>query len=74
VSLLTDWGAEDIDHKNGTASLGRPPIALIPYYHRFSETDLFGLIFHTIVDKTIDKTIVNNSRENETKKVGFGEP
>jgi hypothetical protein len=26
------------------------------------------------IDKTIDKTIVNDSRENETKKIGLGKP
>jgi len=36
-------------------------IALISYYYRFSQTDSFGFIFPTIVDKTIDKTIVNDS-------------
>jgi hypothetical protein len=49
-------------------------IALIPYYHRFSQTEFFGFIFLTIVDKTIDKTIVNCSRENETKKFGLRKP
>jgi hypothetical protein len=39
----------------------------IPYYHRFSQTGLFGFIFHTIVDKA-DKRMLNDSRENETKK------
>jgi len=27
-----------------------PKIALIPYYHRFFQTELFGFIFPTIVD------------------------
>ena len=31
----------------------------------FSQTELVGFIFPTIVNKTIDKTIVNDSRENE---------
>ena len=35
---------------------------LIPHYRRFSQTELVGFIFPTIVDKTIDKTIVNDSR------------
>jgi hypothetical protein len=51
-----------------------PKIALIPYYHRFSQTELFGFIFPTVVDKTIDKTIVDDSRENGTKKFGLGKP
>ena len=33
-------------------------IALISYYHRFSQTEPFGFIFFTIVNKTIDQTIV----------------
>jgi hypothetical protein len=35
---------------------------------------VIGFIFPIIVDKTIDKTIVNDSRENETKKIGMGKP
>jgi hypothetical protein len=49
-------------------------IALISYYHRFSQTEPFGFIFPTIVDQTIDKTIVNDRRENETKMFGLGKP
>ncbi len=46
-------------------------IALIPYHHRFSQTELFGFIFPTIVGKTI---LINHGRENETKKFGLGKP
>ncbi len=49
-------------------------ITLIPDYHRFAQTELLGFIFTTIVDNAIDRTIVNNSRENETKKVGLRKP
>jgi hypothetical protein len=49
-------------------------ITLIPYYHRFAQTELFGFTFTTIVDKAIDKTIVNDSRENETKKFSLRKP
>ena len=49
-----------LDHDKliaGTIRFRRAPkIALIPYYHRFSQTELFGFIFRTIVDKTTDKT------------------
>jgi hypothetical protein len=56
-----------------------PKIALIPYYHRFSQTELFGFIFPSIVDngfvnRFVNDTIVNDSRENETKKYGLGKP
>jgi hypothetical protein len=40
----------------------------------FSQTELFDYIFPTIVNKTIGKTIVNDSRENETKTFGLGKP
>jgi hypothetical protein len=37
-----------------------PKIALIPYYHRFSQTDLFGFIFPTIVDNRFINRFVND--------------
>ena len=49
-------------------------VALILYYHRFSQTELVGFIFRSIVDQTIDKTIVNDCKENEPKKIGLGKP
>ena len=39
----------------------------------FPKLDFFGFIFHTIVDKA-DKRMLNDSRENETKKLGLGKP
>jgi hypothetical protein len=52
-----------------------PKIALIPCYHRFSQTELFGFIFPTIVDnRFVDNRSVNDSRKNETKKFGLGKP
>jgi hypothetical protein len=44
-----------------------PKIALIPYYHTVSQTELFGFIFPTIVDNRFVNRFVNDSRENETK-------
>jgi hypothetical protein len=38
------------EEERGKPSQESPKIALIPYYHRFSQTDLFGFIFPTIVD------------------------
>ena len=34
----------------------------IPYYHRFSQTELFGFIFRTIDDKTIDNQKVRSEK------------
>ncbi len=54
-----------------------PKFALIPYYHRFSQTELFGFIFRAIVDNRfviVDNRFVNDSTENETKKFGLGKP
>ena len=51
-----------------------PKIALIPYYHRLSQTELFGFIFPTIVENRFVDRFVNDSRENETKKFGLGKP
>jgi len=49
-------------------------ITLVPDYHRFSQTKLVGFISPIIVDKTIDKTIVNDSTGNEDKKIGLEKP
>ena len=37
----------------------------------FAQTESFCFIFSTIVDKTIDKTIVNDCMENGTKRLGL---
>jgi len=47
-------------------------ITLIPDYNMFSETELCGFIFPTIVDNFFVNRYVNDSRENETKNFGFG--
>ena len=51
-----------------------PKIALIPYYRRFSQTDLFEFIFFTIVDNRIINSLVNDRTENETNQFGLGKP
>ena len=67
------WCVAEVDRWKLT-SYSVPKIALIPYYHRFSQTELVGFIFRSIVDQTIDKTIVNDCKENEPKKIGLGKP
>ena len=52
------------DHKDhiNTVLYAKTKITLIPNYHRFAQTDFFSFIFPTIVDKTIDKTIVKTKK------------
>jgi hypothetical protein len=63
-------GEREIDRWKLTKNSG-PKIAIIPYYRRFSQTELFGFIFSTMVDQY---RFANDSRENETKKFGLGKP
>jgi hypothetical protein len=44
-----------------------PKIALIPYYHRVSQTELFGFIFPTIVDNRFVNRFVTTVRKMKPK-------
>jgi hypothetical protein len=51
---------------------GTPKMAHIPCYRRFSQTDLFGFIFPTIVDNRFINRFANDSKKNETNTYGLG--